>query len=318
LYRNTYTSDQVAGTLTREWAERLGLTEGIPVAVGAFDAHMGAVGGAIAPYSFVKVIGTSTCDMLIAPESEIGSTLVRGICGQVDGSIIPGMVGMEAGQSGFGDIYAWFGSVLAWPLRLLKTSTLIDTATAQQLQHEISEKIIPELSQAAEQVPIETSGMIAIDWMNGRRTPDANQALKGAVLGLNLGSDAPKIFRALVEATAFGAKKITDRFMDEGIPINEVIAIGGVPKKSPFVMQVLADVLNREIKIASSEQTVALGAAMFAAVAGGVYPTVNDAQKAMSCGFETSYQPIPEHVGKYQQLFRRYTTIGDFIERELT
>ncbi len=136
--------------------------------------------------------------------------------------------------------------------------------------------------------------------------------------GLNLGSDGPRIFRALVEATAFGAKKIVDRFIDEGIPIKEVIAIGGVAKKSPFVMQVLADVLNMEIKVARSEQTVALGAAMFAAVAGGVHDSIQEAQKAMGNGFETTCIPIPENVEKYHSLFERYSRIGDFIEKELT
>jgi len=296
LYQHTYTSERRAGRLTSEWAQKLGLHPGIPVAVGAFDAHMGAVGGEIGPYSFVKVIGTSTCDMLIAPQSEVGSKRVRGICGQVDGSIIPGMVGMEAGQSAFGDIYAWFKSILEWPLELINSSPVIDSATGKKLISDLSDQIIPEITKAAELVPIGESGIIAIDWMNGRRTPDANQALKGAVMGLNLGSDAPRIFRALVEATAFGAKKIIDRFNDEGILIKEVIAIGGVPKKSPFVMQVVADVLNMDIKIARSEQTVALGAAMFAAVAGGVHHSIEDAQKAMGNGFEITHSPIPKNI----------------------
>ncbi len=318
LYRETYTSDQVAGLLTEEWGETLGLPAGIPVTVGAFDAHMGAVGGGMAAYSFVKVIGTSTCDMLTAPVEDVESTLVKGICGQVDGSIIPGMIGMEAGQSAFGDIYAWFSDILAWPLKLLESSKLVDLETGNRLKNEILDRIIPELSKAAVTVPIEESGVIAIDWMNGRRTPDANQALKGAILGLNLGSDAPGIFRALVEATAFGAKKITDRFIEEGVPIKEVIAIGGVAKKSPFVMQVVADVLGMDIKVARSEQTVALGAAMFAAVASGVHSSIEKAQKAMGCGFEAVYRPNPINTEKYRILFERYSQIGSFIENKLT
>ncbi len=318
LYEDTYTSDQVAGHLTGYWAKTLGLPVGIPVAVGAFDAHMGAVGGEITPYSFVKVIGTSTCDMLVAPEDEMGSTLVKGICGQVDGSIIPGMVGMEAGQSAFGDIYAWFRDIIAWPLNLLESSKVINQETSEKLKQETIDRIIPELTEAAKDVAIEESGVIAIDWMNGRRTPDANQALKGAILGLNLGSDAPRIFRALIEATAFGAKKITDRFIDEGIPIKEVIAIGGVAKKSAFVMQVVADVLGMEIKVAQSEQTVALGAAMFAAVAAGIHPSIKKAQEAMGSGFEATYYPDPKNTEKYKGLFDRYSKIGDFIEKKLT
>ncbi|MBT4266693.1 MAG: ribulokinase [Deltaproteobacteria bacterium] len=318
LYRDTYTADQAAGGLTEQWAEELGLPAGLPVGVGAFDAHMGAVGGEIRPYAFVKVIGTSTCDMLVVDKYEVGSKLVKGICGQVDGSIFPGMIGMEAGQSAFGDLYAWFRDILAWPLELVGSSDVSDAETRERLVREISDRIIPELSKAAETIPVGESGIVAIDWLNGRRTPDANQALKGALFGLNLGSDAPKLFRALVEATAFGTKKIVDRFIEEGIRIDEIIAIGGVAKKSPFAMQVVADVLNMEIKVARSEQTVALGAAMFAAVVAGIFDRLEDAQAAMGCGFETVYHPIPEHVEQYRALFARYTRIGDFIEKELT
>ena len=261
LFKDTYTSDVPAGTLTEEWARKLGLPAGVMVGVGAFDAHMGAVGGEIEPFHLSKVMGTSTCDMLVAPFDEVGDTLVSGICGQVDGSIMPGMLGLEAGQSAFGDVYAWFKKVLAWPIEnILASAESIDKATRDRLVEEVSERIIPELTAAAEKIEIGESGIVALDWMNGRRTPDANQALKGAVMGLTLGSDAPRIFRALVEATAFGSKKITDRFLSEGVRIEGVIALGGVAKKSPFVMQVMADVLNMSIKVARSEQTVALGA----------------------------------------------------------
>lgn len=308
LYRDTYTSDFVAGTLSPEWAERLGLRERIPVAVGAFDAHMGAVGGGIRPYALSKVIGTSTCDILVAPVEEFGNRLVRGICGQVDGSVIPGMLGMEAGQSAFGDIYAWFRDMLAWPVKTF-LGAVVDAG-------EIAGRIIPELSSAAERVPPSESGVVALDWMNGRRTPDADQALKGALMGLNLGSDAPAIFRALVEATAFGSRKIVERFESEGVPIKEVIALGGVAKKSPFVMQTLADVLNRPIKVARSEQTCALGAAMFAAVVGGEYPAVEAAIEHMESGFEREYAPDPGRSELYATLFGRYTRFGSFVEAE--
>jgi L-ribulokinase len=308
LYHETYTSDFIAGTLSPEWAERLGLRERIPVAVGAFDAHMGAVGGGIRPYALSKVIGTSTCDILVAPIEEFGDKLIRGICGQVDGSVIPGMLGMEAGQSAFGDIYAWFRDVLAWPVRTLAV-TNVDTDA-------VIERIIPELSRAAERTPLTDSGVVALDWMNGRRTPDADQALKGAIMGLNLGSDAPTIFRALVEATAFGSRKIVERFESEGVPIREVIALGGVAKKSPFVMQTLADVLNRPIKVARSEQTCALGAAMFAAVVGGEYPTVEEAIEHMESGFEREYAPDAGRAALYSLLYGRYERFGGFVEAE--
>jgi L-ribulokinase len=318
LYQDTFTSDMPAGTITREWAEKLGLPEDVTVGVGAFDAHMGAVGGEIEPYYLSKIVGTSTCDMLVAPMEEMSDTLVRGICGQVDGSITPGMLGLEAGQSAFGDVYAWFKNVIAWPVEnILARTKMVDEETKRRLIDETVMRIVPEITDAAEKVPIGESGIVALDWMNGRRTPDANQALKGAITGLTLGSDAPKIFRALVEATAFGSKKIVERFESEGVRIDGVIALGGVAKKSPFVMQVLADVLNRPIKVAKSEQTVALGAAMFAATVAGIYKTVEDAQKAMGSGFDTVYQPIPDNVKKYQMFYEKYDRLGEFVEKEV-
>jgi len=317
LFKDTYTSDVPAGTLTKEWAKRLGLPENVIVGVGAFDAHMGAVGGEIEPYFLSKIVGTSTCDMLVAPMKEMGDTLVRGICGQVDGSVTPGMLGLEAGQSAFGDVYAWFKNVIAWPVETILSGTkLVDKVTRKKLVDEVVNKIIPKITDAAEKVPIGESGIIALDWMNGRRTPDANQALKGTITGLTLGSDAPKIFRALVEATAFGSKKIVERFESEGVKIKGVIALGGVAKKSPFVMQVLADVLNRQIKVAKSEQTVALGAAMFAATAAGIYKKVQDAQKTMGSGFDKVYHPVLQNVKKYQVLYEKYGRLGEFVERE--
>jgi len=317
LYTETYTSDVPAGTLSAEWAARLGLPVTVTVGVGAFDAHLGALGGEIKPYYLSKVMGTSTCDMLVAPMSEAGKKLVKGICGQVDGSIVPGMLGMEAGQSAFGDIYAWFRDVLAWPVKeILQKSKLVDNATKEKLEAEILDRIIPELSAAAEKIPPHETAMVALDWMNGRRTPDANQELKGAITGITLGSDAPRIFRALVEATAFGALRIVDRFREEGVRIDGVIALGGVAKKSPFVMQTVCDVLGMPILVARSEQACALGSAMAAAVAGGIYPSVEEAQKKMGSGFEYEYKPRKEYTEIYRKLYHKYLKLGHFIEYE--
>ncbi|WP_321996414.1 ribulokinase [Draconibacterium orientale] len=318
LFKETYTCDVAAGTLSEEWAKKLGLSTNVVIGVGAFDAHLGAVGAQIEPYHLSKVMGTSTCDMLIAPLEEVGDKLVSGICGQVDGSIVPGMLGLEAGQSAFGDIYAWFRRLLEWPMQnILADSDLIDEATKKKLIDETSGKIIAKLSQEAEKIPIAESGIVALDWMNGRRTPDANQALKGAIIGLNLGSDAPRIFRALVEATAFGSKAINDRFISEGIRIDGVIALGGVAKKSKLVMQIVADVLDMPIKVARSEQACALGTAMAAAVAAGVYENLGEAQAKMGGGFEMEYHPIPENVEKYKALYEKYNKLGKFIEFDL-
>jgi len=315
LFKETFTCDVAAGTLSKEWAEKLGLPANVVVGVGAFDAHLGAVGAEIEPYYLSKVMGTSTCDMLIAPAEDIGENVVAGICGQVDGSIVPGMVGLEAGQSAFGDIYAWFKRVLEWPLKnILAESELLDEATKQKLIEETSDKIIAKLSAEAAKIPIEDSGIVALDWMNGRRTPDANQALKGAIAGLNLGSDAPRIFRALVEATAFGSRAINDRFIEQGVRIDGVIALGGVAKKSPLVMQIVADVLDMPIKVARSEQACALGSAMAASVAAGIYANTSEAQKHMGGGIETEYHPIPENVEKYKKLYQKYKNFGKFIE----
>ncbi|GAB6395667.1 MAG: L-ribulokinase [Bacteroidales bacterium] len=315
LFTDTYSGNTKVGYLTGEWAKRLGLTAGVAVGVGAFDCHFGAVGAQITPGAFVRVIGTSTCDIMVVPPEEMGDKLIPGICGQVDGSVIPGMIGLEAGQSGFGDIYAWFKSVLEWPVsRLLAKSDAIDPATKDRLIADISERMIPELTKEAEKIPLSESAVIATDWMNGRRTPDANQLLKGSITGLTLGSSAPLIFRALVEATAFGSKAIIDRFLENGIHINEVIGIGGIPLKSPFVMQTLADVLGMPIKVARCEQACAFGAAMFAAVAAGVYEKIEDAQKAMGQGFAFEYIPNEANHRLYAKLYSKYQAIGRFTE----
>lgn len=311
LYRETYTSDTSAGRLSREWSDRLNLSQEVEVAVGAFDAHMGAVGGQIEPYFLSKVMGTSTCDMLVAPSRDMQGKLVKGICGQVDGSIIPGMEGLEAGQSAFGDVYAWFSSLLNWNLRtILPGLKLLDSTQLEKVVQEVELNTFQVLSQQASQVEPGVSSLMALDWLNGRRTPDANQALKGGILGLQLGSDAPKIFRALAEATCYGARAINDRFESEGVPIKGVIGMGGVARKSPFIMQILADILNRPIKIARSDQTCALGAAMFAAVVAGIHPTVEDAMEKMGAGFDKVYLPDPQRAEIYESSYGKYQQLG--------
>jgi L-ribulokinase len=317
LFTDTYTCDVPVGNLSPEWAKRLSLSTEVLVGVGAFDAHLGAIGGEIKPNQLVKVMGTSTCDMLVAPLEEGGEKLVAGICGQVDGSIVPGMLGLEAGQSAFGDIYAWFSKLLMWPVTdIISGMTWLDEKTKTRIQAETADKIIGELSNQAAKIPEEESALIALDWLNGRRTPDANQALKGAISGLTLGSDAPRIFKALVEATAFGSRMINERFISEGVRIDGVIAIGGVAKKNPYVMQIVADVLNMPIKVASSDQTCALGSAMAASVVAGIHKDIPAAQKAMGGGFEKEYKPNPVRAKKYEAIFLKYKKLGSFIEKE--
>ncbi len=319
LYTETYTCDVPAGGLTKEWAERLGLRPGTIVGVGAFDAHLGAVGGEIKPYNLIKVMGTSTCDMLVVSPEEIGDRLVEGICGQVDGSIIPGMTGLEAGQSAFGDVYAWFANLLMWPVtNTIQGFTWLDAFTKEKIQAETAESIITGLSRSAEALNDQDTALVAIDWLNGRRTPYANQALKGAISGLSLGSDAPRVFRSLVEATAFGSRMINERFISEGMRIDRVLAVGGVAKKNPFVMQIVADVLNKPVSVAASDQTCALGSAMAASVAAGIHSDIPAAQKAMGAGFEKEYYPDPARAEKYGKLFSVYRKLGSFAEENLT
>jgi len=322
LFSETWTSDVKAGGVTEEWARRLGLNPGTAVAVGAFDAHMGAVGGQITGKTLVKIMGTSTCDMMVAPSKAIGTKTVPGICGQVDGSIIPGMIGLEAGQSAFGDVYAWFKEVLAWPLAALgpasgKSGRGGAGAAVAKLKEEVEDRLLDRLAEEAAKVDPSQSTLIALDWLNGRRTPFADQTLKGAIAGLTLGTTAPKIFRALVEATAFGSRAIVEQFRKEGVPIDAVIALGGISRKSPFVMQVTADVLGMPIKVAASEQTVALGAGMFAAVAAGVYKNVSEAQKKMGSGFDKTFVPDRRMIDVYNRLYKKYVTLGESLQELL-
>lgn len=317
LFKDTFAADQSVGTITKEWAGRLGLPETTVIGVGAYDAHMGAVGGQIEPYYLSKVMGTSTCDMMVAPVKDVEGKLIKGICGQVPGSVIPGMIGLEAGQSAFGDAYAWYKRLLTWPLQqILAKSTFIDEATKNKLIKETEDAIIPVLSKHAEQLEIDEHSELAVDWFNGRRTPDANQLLTASITGLDLGSDAVRMFRAVVESTCFGAKAIVERFVEQGIPVKGLIGLGGVAKKSPFIMQMMADVMNMPIKIHKSEQTCALGAAMFAATVGGVYGKVEDAMKAMGQGFDAEYHPNPKLVAVYQKRFEKYKEVGVFMEEQ--
>jgi L-ribulokinase len=317
LGTETYTSDVAAGTITPEWAKKLGISSSCVVGVGAFDAHFGAVGAGIGPNQLAKVIGTSTCDILVAPPKGSGGDdkVVAGICGQVDGSVVPGTIGYEAGQSAFGDAYAWFKNLLLWPIKeAASRSQKTSSGLTQEQINTIEENLLVWLGDAAEQIDPEESGVLALDWLNGRRTPDADQTLRGAFAGLNLGSDAPRMFRALVEATAFGSRAIAERFAKEGVPIESVIALGGISGKSKLVMQILADVMNVDISVSAAEQACALGSAMYAAVVAGVYPSLAEAQQKMNAGFSTVYTPRPDWVKKYHKIYQRYLALGKFEE----
>jgi L-ribulokinase len=280
-------------------------------------AHFGGVGGGVRPGWMVMVVGTSTCDMIVGPKPSGPEKPVRGICGQVDGSIVPNMIGYEAGQSAFGDVYAWFRDLLLWPLEeILPHIDLdgFDAAAKEKLKNQLAKKIIPELERAAEEIDPAASGIIALDWFNGRRTPDTDSLVKGGILGLTLGSGAPRVYRALADATAFGVRAIVERFREEGIPIEGIRAVGGVARKSSLVMQIVADVLDMPINVLGSDQSVALGAAMFAAVIAGLYPDIPAAQKALGSPVEKTYHPNAERVRVYRDLYERYKILGAFAQ----
>ncbi|MCB8746317.1 ribulokinase [Rhodoferax sp. U2-2l] len=312
----TFTADQLCGRLTAEWADKLGLPVGTAVGFGAFDAHMGAVAANVKPGVLTKIMGTSTCDITVASYADIGDKTVRGICGQVDGSVMPGLVGLEAGQSAFGDLYAWFRNLVNWPTtNLLQRSTLIDEATKHKLIQEMEDHTLTALGVEAAKFAVGETGITALDWVNGRRTPDADQTVAMALTGLKMGSQAPQVFRALVEATAFGARAIIERFKEEGIAINAVVVIGGISKKSDFVMQVCADVWNCPIDVLESEQSCALGAAIFAATVGGAHAHVADAQQAMASPVCKTYQPNPAAARAYEPLYARYQHLGAYVNQ---
>ena len=289
LYSATVTADKPVGTLSEKWARKLGLSTSVVIGGSAFDCHAGAVGAKISPGTLVKIIGTSTCDILVAPEV---SRCIPGICGQVDGSVVPGMIGMEAGQSAFGDIYAWFK-------RLLEYAGPVSMA---------------DLERDALLVPPGAGGVYALDWFNGRRSPCANTALTGALLGLNLGSTAPMLYRALVESTVFGSRSIIEHFKNAGIEIKNIAAAGGISRKSPLVMQLCADILNMPVAVVKSEQTCALGSAIFAAAASGVFPDTQSAMAAMGAGIDMTYTPDPSASVIYNDLYKRYRETGAFLE----
>ncbi len=286
------TADKVAGRLREDIARRLGLPPGIPVAVGAFDAHMGAVGAGIKPGTLVKIIGTSTCDMMVAPLHQPLPD-IPGLCGIVPGSILPDMYGLEAGQSAVGDIFNWFVTYLA-----------PEKYTAKADPH-------AALSREAAALRPGQSGLLALDWNNGNRTILVDPLLVGLLIGQTLHTTAAEVYRALIEATAFGALTIINRFEQYGVKVTEVINCGGIAEKNPLVMQIYADVCNRPMKISRSPQTCALGAAIFGAVAGGAYANVQQAQRKMTGVKRTVYRPNRRAAAVYAELYPLYRTLHD-------
>jgi L-ribulokinase len=312
LYHETYTSDTKVGNLCAEWAVKLGLREGTAVSVGAIDAHMGAVGAGVKPGTMVKIMGTSACDMIVAPELTV---LIKGICGQVDGSIIPGMIGLEAGQSAVGDIFAWYRDQIRWPIENLlpksSISNVVSDGAMLNLMEEAKGLFFNEMTDRASRLKPGQSGLLALDWLNGNRSILMDPNLTGMIVGLTLGTRPEEIFLALMEATAFGARVIIERIEEYGVKFDQIVTCGGLAEKNPLLMQIYADVTGRLMRISRSGQTCALGSAMFGAVAAGHFARVEDAQAKMCDLKETVYTPIPENVKTYNALFGVYRKLHD-------
>ncbi len=284
LYETAHTSDEIAGYVSEAFAVKTGLTAGIPVAVGAFDAHFGAVASGAKPGTLVKIVGTSTCDCMVHPLDQPLAD-VPGMCGIVRGSVLPGFYGLEAGQSAVGDIFNW-------------------VAKFTGKSHE-------ELNRDALELKPGESGLLALDWNNGNRTILVDPLLSGLIVGLTLHSKPAEVYRAFVEATAFGALRIIDRMEEYGVAVERVVACGGIADKSALTMQIYADVFNRPVNVAKSEQTCALGSAIFAAVAAGAYPDTLSAQEKMAGLKDITYVPKPENVKIYQELYTLYRQLHD-------
>lgn len=284
------TIDRAVGGLTADWARRTGLPAGIPVAVGAFDAHLGGVASGIAPGTLVKIIGTSTCDMMVAPLSQPLAD-IPGLCGIVNGSILPGYYGLEAGQSAVGDIFNWFVNCL-------------QPGGKKSGSHD-------ELTKGAARLEAGESGLLALDWNNGNRTILVDQRLTGLLIGQTLYTTPAEIYRALIEATAFGALTIINRFEEYGVKVEQIINCGGIAEKNPVVMQIYADVTGRPMKVSRSAQTCALGAAIAGAVVAKAYPNCEAAQKKMTGLKPRVFKPNPEANATYQQLYPLYRKLHD-------
>jgi L-ribulokinase len=286
LFSKACSGDEIAGNLCKERAEMLGLPEGIPISIGFIDAHLGAVGAGVGKGKLARIIGTSSCDIMTVP-SEHKLPDIPGVCGIVDGSVIPGYYGIEAGQSAVGDIFNWF------------VTKVCDS------DHDIFSKLTEE----ATNLKPGQSGLLALDWNNGNRCTLANPKLSGLLIGQTLHTSQAEIYRALLEGTAFGAKKIIDRLEEYGVHIEEIINCGGIAEKNSLFMQICADIFNRPLKISASSETCALGAAIYGAVVGGAYEKIEDAQEKICSFKDTEYHPIEQNVKVYKELYSLYSEL---------
>jgi L-ribulokinase len=280
------------------------------------DAHAGAVAAGIEPNVLVKVIGTSTVDLMIGDSRLLEGKNVKEICGQAEDSIIPGFVGFEAGQAAFGDILRWYRDLLVWPIReLLPLSKVIPKRKKEKLAQEIPDLILDELGRRCENPSKDDPDLIVLDWLNGRRYPHINEHVKAAISGVHLGTKAPELYKALIVGAAFGSRRIMESFVSEGLEVKRIVAVGGVAQKSPLIMQILSDVLNRPISVASSKQSCAFGAAMYAAVAAGIYKRLQDAQAVMGRTPPMVFLPSESAARSYSERYTRYLHLCSFVDQ---
>jgi L-ribulokinase len=285
-----------AGGLTERKAKRLKLEPGIPVAAGNIDAHAGVPAcGVTRPGTLAMIMGTSTCHLLMA-HSRVEA---EGICGVVQDGIVPGYWGYEAGQSGVGDVFAWY----------------VDHGCPDYARQK-GKGVHEALTYEAEKLRPGESGLVALDWWNGNRSVLVDANLTGLILGLTIHTRPHEIYRALIEATAFGTRKIVEAFVSKGVKIDEVVASGGLAQKNPLLMQIYADVLQRPIKVAAAEQSSAFGAAMWASVAGGIHPDIHRAAKKMVSPARTVYRPKRNHADVYNRLYAEYSRLHDLFGRD--
>ena len=302
------------GVITKEWAKRLGVNEQTVIGGSSLDAHAGAVGAGVRPKVLVKVIGTSTVDMLVQKREYLRGRDLHDSCGQAENSILPGYVGMEASQAAFGDLCSWFRTLLMWPVQNIITKFPdLTEEQKEKIVHDTRKSLLDEITLEAEQIEDDLN-LTIVDWFNGRRYPMINETVQGGMYGLSLGTTAPKLFRSLLLAAVFGSRRIVDSFVSRGVEIDEIITVGGIPKKSPLVMQMLADTLKRPIKVSNLTQACAQGAAMYATVAAGFYKDLEEAQEHMNAGFQKVYLPQEKNFEKYDRLYRQYMKVGRHFE----
>lgn len=310
--QNPQLNDKPVGTLCKEWAEKLGLSTDVVIGTGLIDSYSGGIGAGVKHGTIALNLGTSSCYMATMPVEKIGDKVIEGLFGQAKDCIIPGMVGFEAGLSAFGDAYAWVKRTLCWSLEALKKS---DDPQVRQAAEEREDKILADLNVAAAQLNITENTPVATDHINGRRSPEPSSTLKSGMMGISISTTAPEIFYAYAEATAFGTRYIMDHLEENGVDIYELIGVGGIAQKSPFVMQLLADACGKTIHVSSCNYSCALGAAICASVAAGIYPDIQAAQKALCPSNSATYNPNPDKAELLEKRYEKYRDLSRFSQK---